>query len=158
MSPRITDKDKIMELAIEYLKTNNRIDIWSFIINDMAYFDAPQPFIWDVAHKMERTGEYAIDTYSIPHYLYVKPLPLKKKTWAEEHPILHDIRTAGIGAGFSLLVGIILWLIANQKQDRLEEIQNKRIDTLSDSIKMIQKNMPHLSDTSTQKSIPLLKK
>jgi hypothetical protein len=148
MPTRITDKDEIIRLAEEYLKTNSRLDILSFIRNDMGYHDSPDTFITDVAYKMERTGKYEVVRENFPVYLDIKALPVKEKTWGETHPIKYEVLKALITAVFSLLVGYILYLLANQKQDQLDNQQTLRIQQISDSIRMLHNTVEDLKDTS----------
>ena len=71
-----------------------------------------------------------------------------RKSWQERNPVWDRFRTASISALFSLSVGLILWLLANQKQSRAEFQQDLRIDNLSDSVAKIQK---YITDSARHK-------
>jgi hypothetical protein len=73
-------------------------------------------------------------------YLFVNP-NYKDRTWPEKNPVLDRVRTGAITAAFSLLVGLFLWLLSNQKQAREDNQQDKRLNSLSDSIANLQRHI-----------------
>lgn len=72
---------------------------------------------------------------------FVTLLNKEKQKWADAHPLADKFRTGAITALFSLIVGIALWLLANQKQIQVNTQQEKRMNSLSDSIRNLQEYM-----------------
>lgn len=65
----------------------------------------------------------------------------KKSTWEEKHPVLDRLRTGFITAIFSLIVGFTVYTFTVKKQVEKENIQNKSIEALSDSIIVLKKDI-----------------
>jgi hypothetical protein len=98
------------------------------LIDDFGIEEEPRPYVLKIKGK-------GVKFYNDGGYT-----TLYRKQWAEINPVKDRLRTASIGAGFSLLVGIILWLLANQKQHQVDQQQNRLIDSLTNSIANFEKN------------------
>jgi hypothetical protein len=110
-------------------------------VNEFYNTRASKPKLEKAASYLQGTRKYNIVKAHITGNLTIERNPnYKEPSWGETHPVADRIRTAAIGSGFSLLVGIVLWLLASQKQLQVENQQNKRLDSLTYLIKMIQVN------------------
>lgn len=143
----VTDKEKIIELAEDYLLGDNNefVVMNDFIHNDMQ---CPEPhgnanFIGDIAHKMRNTGKYELKETNNRYVVYKK----EKKPWGETNPGFDKVRTGLITALFSLIVGWLLFQLNNRGQLQIDNRQNESLSRKSDSLKILEKKIKVLEDT-----------
>lgn len=91
---------------------------------------------------LRKSKKYISENRGNETYLLLNP----DYKWSDAHPVMAIFRTAAVGAAFSLLVGYLLWLLSSQKQARVDEQQDKRLNSLSDSITILQKQVNGLKD------------
>lgn len=101
-----------------------------------------------IIEALKSTGKYVIDKGKTGGNLIISRNPLfKVPTWEEKHPTLDRFRTGGITAVFSLLVGILLFLLTRSCQTPKDTQQDKRLDSLDSLITNLQK---HIKDSASR--------
>lgn len=138
----MTDEQKRRILAIceDAIQKNHKVRVGWAIEQVLGQNYKPQ------LHKVVALALYETNKYSYhvhdkrPNdYEVIKNPNFKAPTWAELHPIKDRFRTGAITALFSLIVGAILWLLANQKQVQENTQLHKRIDTLKTKVDSLTK-------------------
>ena len=154
---KTADKDEIVKHIEDYLNSGNSLAF----INDLLYQIAPETHrhtnvARDIAYKMKATGKYELKEEPIisggARY-FISKIHIPEKSWTELHPIRDKIRTALI-TGFvtllvSLIVGIILFQFQNRGQGRLDDQQDKRLDSLSQKVDNLLNNQINASNSDT---------
>lgn len=143
---KTADKDEIVKLIEEYLNSGNSLAY----INDLLHEIAPQSHTHnavarDIAYKMKATGKYELKEEPIisggARY-FVSKIHVPEKTWAELHPLRDKVRTALITGVVTLVVsvtvGVILFLLQNRGQGRLDERQDQHLIRLDSLINTLQ--------------------
>ena len=139
-----TDKDKIIILAQDYLKTNSLIDLTGFIHNDMKdpYPAADSSFVRDVAFKMERIGKYEVIELDNWGRFYVKILP--EKLLRDRKPLLFQFIVIFVTIIVSSVATVIVQGFQNQQRNQEQYLQSVHLSHLSDSLQMIQTDLLEL--------------
>jgi hypothetical protein len=146
---RTTDKEEIIAFANQYLQKDSWLDMNGFIWGDMMYDDAPTSFILDIAKRMERTGDYIMDTQDVTGRYLIYALP--KKLLRDKSPLLYQIIVVCITVAITTIAGYIVQLTQHQEQRLKDYQQDEHLKSLSDSVKKIQTEVKELKDTTKRK-------
>jgi hypothetical protein len=139
-------KSEIIKRCENAIANKHRVRIGD-IVTEVMGSEQKRSLLKTIALALEETGKYKyeIDERK-PNDYEVRYNPnYKEPSWSDLHPVKDKIRTGAITALFSLIVGIALYLITRPTNTQRENLQDKRLDGLSDSIATFQK---HLTDST----------
>lgn len=150
---KTADKDEIVKHIEDYLNSGNSLAH----INDLLYQVAPESHrhaavARDIAYKMKATGKYELKEEQIINggaRYFISKINIPEKSWAERYPIRDKVRTGFITFLFSLSAGLLLFLMQAQKQGQAENLQNKRLDSLSEKVENLQNDKKNANNSDT---------
>jgi hypothetical protein len=141
---RVTDKDKIIEYAEDFLLGSNNefIVMNDFVHNDMQ---CPEPhgntnFIGDIAYKMRNTGKYELKESNNRYVVYKK----EKKSWKERYWLL--IAAGGFVIGFFADIAKEIYLQNSTKEkQKSEQVIPIQTDNIKAKVELINHSVDSLT-------------
>lgn len=128
-----TNKDKIVNFAKEYLKTNSLLDMYCFIRDEMHYPDTEKAtsFVRDVAYQMVGSNNYEFaETDNDKVFLIIN------RHWIYKRPILFGILTTVI----SIILSLAANKLAQRDNSQLQFLKDTRQDSLIQDLSSKQAN------------------
>ena len=146
----VTDKDKIIEFAEDYLigSDNEFVVMNDFVHNEMS---CPEPhgntnFIGDIAYKMRNTGKYELKESNNRNVVYKK----EEESWEQRNPFWDRVRTGSITFLFSIVAAILLYYILPPRASQTNIQDSERLTRHSDSLRNLGSDINALKDTVTK--------
>jgi hypothetical protein len=132
----ITDKKEIIERVREYLKENSFIELRDFCNKNCPPTHRHSAFVRDVAHLMRRSGDFEILLKNMNDDLTweIHAWPVPHRSWTVRRPFWFAIVIAIMSTVFALLGNIWLSKKTDQQQSRRDSLQEKHLNSLSDSL------------------------
>ena len=151
MEPRITDKKEVVKYVENYLKEENSFaDLTGIIFDICPESHQHSAFVREIAHKMNRTGRFAIkESKNGPHVRYhVWPVP--KKTLYERFPggfgIFVCVLTAVLTVIGERLISREDSLKSSQLNNQLQQssqLQSSKLDSLQRRVKALEDSLKY---------------